>query len=156
MTPNHDRTLFRWSSIYTVGVPQIDEEHQQLFRLAQQTHEAMLDGCAKEVLSKRVAELIDYTCYHFAHEEQLMQRAGYPEYPQHRRLHEELRSRAVRFRERLESGEITMTIEFMQFLAAWLKRHTTTSDLEIVEYMRRSGATPDAQHQPAEQPVRGE
>ena len=41
--------------------------------------------------------------------------------------------------DRAASGEITVTIEVMQFLMEWLKRHTTASDCRISTYMKTSG-----------------
>ena len=74
------RPMFQWSTDYAVGIRQVDEEHQQLFVLAERLHRAMLEGNGKAILVDLLARLVDYTCYHFAHEEQLMERIGYPGY----------------------------------------------------------------------------
>lgn len=87
--------MFEWTTDYEVGVRQIDGEHQRLFALAETMHRAMLEGNGKAILQDRLAALLGYTCYHFEHEEQLMQQIGYPSYRQHRQEHEDLRS-AVR------------------------------------------------------------
>jgi hemerythrin-like metal-binding protein len=134
--------MFQWTTGYAVGVRQIDQEHQRLFALAESLHQAMLKGQGKAILQDLLASLIAYTCYHFAHEEQLMQRIGYPDYPQHREQHENLRSRARAMQDRADSGEITMTIEVMQFLMGWLKSHITSSDYRIAGYLKRSGRSP--------------
>jgi hemerythrin-like metal-binding protein len=131
--------MFQWTKDYAVGVQQIDREHQRLFALAESLHQAMLAGQGKAILQDLLASLVDYTCYHFAHEEQLMRRIAYPDYSQHRELHENLRSRARAMQDRAASGEITITIEVMQFLMEWLKSHTTTSDRGIAGYMKKSG-----------------
>ena len=74
------RPMFEWSTDYAVGIRQVDEEHQQLFVLAERLHRAMLEGNGKAILVNLLARLVDYTCYHFAHEEQLMERIQYPGY----------------------------------------------------------------------------
>jgi hemerythrin len=134
--------MFQWTAANAVGVRQIDEEHQRLFALAESLHEAMLEGQGKAVLQDLLASLAAYTCYHFAHEERLMERIRYPDYRQHREQHEALRLRVRAIQDRISSGEMTMTIEVMQFFMEWLQRHTTTSDREIAGYMKKSRGSP--------------
>ena len=133
---------YQWTTAYAVGVPQVDDEHKQLFAFAESLHRAMLEGRGKAILLGLLAELVAYTGYHFAHEEQLMQRIGYPDYPQHREQHEDLRSRARAMQDRAASGKATMTIEVMQFLMEWLKRHIPTSDFRVAGDMEKSGRSP--------------
>lgn len=134
--------LFRWTTDYAVGIPEIDEEHRRLFGLAENLHKAMLEGKGTAVLANLHGELLDYTGSHFAHEEQLMQGIGYPGHRQHCQEHENLRSRVLAIQDRLASGEITMTIEVMQFLMTWLDRHITISDCRIGSYMKMKGFSP--------------
>jgi hemerythrin-like metal-binding protein len=98
----------------------------------------MLAGQGKTVLQDLLASLLAYTSYHFAHEEQLMQRVGYPDYRQHLAQHEQLRSRVQGMQARAASGETTMTIEAMRFLNEWLKSHIPTSDLRVAAYVKQS------------------
>ena len=132
-------TMFQWTKDYAVGVRQIDKEHQRLFALAESLHQAMLAGQGKAILQDLLTRLAAYTCDHFAHEEQLMRRIRYPDYPQHREQHEDLRSKVRAIQDRFSSGEITITIEVMQFLMEWLRIHTTTSDRGIAGYMKAGG-----------------
>jgi hemerythrin len=129
-------TMLEWTAAYAVGVPQIDQEHQRLFAFANQMHRAMIEGQGKRMLEDLLAGLVDYTCYHFANEERLMERIRYPDYPEHRRQHDELRAGVRAMQARSASGEVTMTIEAMRFLMQWIKRHTTTSDRRIGEYTK--------------------
>jgi len=125
------RAIFQWTNEYAVGVRQIDEEHQRLFALAESLHQAMLEGLGKAILQDLLASLVAYTCYHFAHEEQLMERIGYPGYREHRAQHEDLRSRAREMQDRVASGELTITIEVIQFLVEWVRKHIASSDCRI-------------------------
>jgi hemerythrin len=131
--------MFRWTADYSVGIRQIDEEHQQLFILAESLHQAMLEGKGKAILVDLLASLVAYTCYHFAHEEHLMERIGYPDYRQHREQHENLRSKVREMQERAASGETTMTIDVAQFVMEWVKRHIIASDRRIGHYLKTVG-----------------
>lgn len=139
------RPMFEWSTDYAVGIRLVDEEHQQLFVLAERLHRAMLEGNGKAVLVNLLARLVDYTCYHFAHEEQLMERIKYPGYGEHQLEHGELRSKVREMQGRAASGELTMTIDLAQFLMEWVKHHIIASDRRIGNYM----TTRDTQRDPS-------
>ena len=134
-------TTYRWTTDYAVGVHQIDEEHRRLFVLAEEMHQALLQGKGVAVLGQLLDSLVEYTRYHFAQEEQLMQRLRYPGYARHRQQHEALTANVLALQGRAASGEVTMTIEAMQFLIAWLKHHTIASDRQIGDYIMQTGAS---------------
>ena len=106
----------------------------------------MLEGNGKAILVNLLASVVDYTCYHFAHEEQLMERIGYPGYGQHQQEHRELRSRVREMQDRAASGEMTMTIDVAQFLMEWIKHHIIASDRRIGNYMTTRDTKPDPSH----------
>jgi hemerythrin len=137
--------LFQWRTDYAVGVGQIDVEHKQLFVLAERLHRAMLEGTGKAILLDLLARLVDYTWYHFAHEEQLMEQIQYPGYRQHQQEHEELRARVLEKNDRAVAGEVTMTIGVAQFLMEWVKNHIIASDRRIGSYMITGGPRPITQ-----------
>jgi len=126
--------VFQWIEDYTVGVAEIDQDHQRLFALAESMRLAMQAGKGKEFLRALLGALLDYTSSHFAREEALMERAGYPGLTEHRRQHDALRARVRELQERAASGEVMMTIEVAAFLVDWLKRHTITSDRNIAAF----------------------
>jgi hemerythrin len=140
------RPMFEWSTEYAVGLRQVDEEHQQLFVLAERLHRAMLEGNGKAILVNLLASVVDYTCYHFAHEEQLMERIGYPGYGRHQQQHRELRSRVREMQDRAASGEMTMTIDVAKFLMEWIKHHIIASDRRIANHMTTRDTRADPSH----------
>jgi hemerythrin-like metal-binding protein len=138
--------MFQWNADYAVGIRQVDQEHQQLFMLAERLHRAMLEGNGKAILVNLLSRLVDYTCYHFVHEEQLMERIHYPGYRQHQQEHKDLRSRVREMQDRTASGEVTMTIDVAQFLMEWVKHHIIASDRRIGNYMTTRDTRPDPSH----------
>ena len=133
------KSLFRWLPDYSVGVPQIDHEHQELFALAERLHQAIRADQEKEVLENHIDGLLEHTGYHFAHEEQLMEQIHYPHYQDHCREHEDLMRKARAMKQRVAAGEIGLSVELVEFLLEWLKRHTTTTDRQIGTFMRKCG-----------------
>jgi hemerythrin-like metal-binding protein len=132
-------TIARWLPDYAIGVEVVDAEHRGLFRMAEKLHRGIRSGRGREIVGPLLDELFDYTCYHFEHEEQLMEQIAYPHYPTHCQQHRELRSQILVMKEGFAAGESDMAIEMLRFVTDWLKCHTTTSDRRIGTYMRKCG-----------------
>ena len=134
--------MFTWSSEYSVGNDLIDREHQRLFELADRLHRAMLSGGADRVLRGLFDELAEYTRTHFAHEEALMQRYSYPQFPAHAKIHGQLIARVASLQEDLKAGKLTVTMNTMQFLRDWLSHHIGKTDRLVAEHVRNCELQP--------------
>jgi len=129
-------SLFAWNPAYSVGCAEIDEQHQQLFKMADDLHCAMMDRRGKEALDGLLKSLVSYTVYHFATEERKMSESGYPNYLQHRTEHVKLTDRVLEYQQKVLSGEKPMSIEVMQFLSDWLKHHIQGSDQKLSAHLK--------------------
>jgi hemerythrin len=134
--------ILEWTPQYSVHVETIDREHQIWFDLVNGLHQAMLVGKGSEILATLLAQMMQYTLYHFAHEEELMVASGYPEMQDHVQQHNELRETSKRFEERFKRGEIAMTIELTLFLSQWIRQHTMTIDRRMGDYLSAHGNGP--------------
>lgn len=130
--------MFEFKDDYLVGVTTIDEQHKQLFRLAQRFHDAIMDHKGKAMLGELLDALLRYTTAHFQVEERLMAAIGYSELQQHEGHHRDLRERLLVLQERFESGE-TVTIQLLQFVSR-LTAHITSTDRDFGEYHRKEMA----------------
>jgi methyl-accepting chemotaxis protein len=77
-----------WSKVLSVGVAAMDDEHKELFRRINLLLAAMLGGTLLESMGSILDLILDYTGFHFADEEKLMESRGYPKLQEHRQLHE--------------------------------------------------------------------
>lgn len=124
--------MIRWLPDYAIGVQDVDAEHQRLFALAGKLHQSISAGQDREILDAILQDLIDYTCYHFTNEEELMERIGYPHVEEHRQEHQALRFQVL-------ARQAASPAEVLQFVTDWMKCHTTTTDRRIGTYMRKHG-----------------
>jgi len=89
--PTLNRTpIFSWRDIYSVNVRNMDEQHRQLFDLADNIHKAVEEGKEDEVIYEVMTSLVHYTRTHFKDEERLMKKHSYPYLKTHRKEHERL------------------------------------------------------------------
>ncbi len=133
-------SLFEWNESYSVGYPEIDTQHKRLFKLAEDLNSAMAAGKGKQMLSQTLANLINYTKGHFASEERLMQRYGYPEYPQHKVEHDKLTAQVLAFQSDFSAGRVMLSIDLMLFLKNWLSHHIGKIDQKVAAHIKAKAA----------------
>lgn len=132
--------LMEWEERMRVGVQEIDAEHQHLVHLLNELFYAMTLGSGRERLGQILDGVIDYTDYHFRHEEFLFEKTKYPDMEAHIKEHDNLRKRVFEIQRKYKSGEYgTLTIETLTFLKQWLINHTTGSDKRFGPHLNRYG-----------------
>lgn len=131
------RDLLVWSEEYSVGDVDLDRQHQKLFAMVNRLAQAMAQGKGKDTLGALLEDLADYTETHFEQEERAMARAGYPELAAHRQAHARLTDRVREVIERFRNGEFGLSMEVLNFLENWLKKHILSVDQKYAPYLGR-------------------
>ncbi|MDP3479551.1 MAG: bacteriohemerythrin [Desulfoprunum sp.] len=131
--------LMRWDSSLQLGITQIDDQHKQLVGMINDLHRAMKQRQTLAVLAGILERLVSYTVMHFAVEEKLFQKHGYPEYDQHKKIHEKLVAQVKEFKTKVEQGDATISMELMDFLKDWLASHIKGTDKKYVPFLKQQG-----------------
>ncbi len=125
-------TSLQWSPALAVGVPEIDAQHQELFRRAERLITALRAGDRGEV-EPLVRYLTDYVVEHFAAEERYMREIGYPGLEGHRAAHdafrEDLAEMLADYQRKGPTPLVALTMH--NWLSDWLRRPTGGLDQEI-------------------------
>jgi hemerythrin len=132
-------SLFAWDAVYSVSIREIDRQHQKLFALFNELYDAMQQGDGNEVIGKVLASVVDYTAYHFAHEEELFRKYGYPDEAAHRAEHANLTEQAKALEQRLRAGQSEVTEVTLKFLCDWLTHHIIVSDKKFAPFLIDKG-----------------
>ncbi|SDE97696.1 bacteriohemerythrin [Rhodospira trueperi] len=153
-----------WGKDLETGIDLIDRDHRVLVDLLNQAYDCIGAEEEASTLGSVLNTLVDYTQYHFAREERLMQAAGFPELALHREMHQKLSQRARESRsEYLRNPGSVNAREVMEFLRSWLIDHILKQDfryrsavIEHPEAMREAAAisfdaVPDSMAPPANQ-----
>ena len=136
-------TPIQWTPSLAVGVPEIDAQHQELFRRAEQLIAGLRGGDRTEV-PPLIRFLSEYSREHFASEERFMHEIGYPGLEAHRAAHEAFREGLAEmtadFQRKGPTALVALTVH--NWLSDWLRRHVSTLDVEIGRFAeaRRGGA----------------
>lgn len=129
-----------WSEALSVGIEEIDGQHQMLVDMVNRMHQAIHERHGSDVVKGILNELADYTRIHFAVEESLMRILGYPGYEDHKAIHEELLEHVVELVGKVESGKTAIGFELMHFLKTWLTKHIMEEDMAYSGFFLAAGA----------------
>ncbi|HVP67684.1 MAG TPA: bacteriohemerythrin [Anaeromyxobacteraceae bacterium] len=125
-----------WTPALAIGVPEIDQQHQELFARIDRLVTGIVDGRRGEI-EHLLDFLGQYIVKHFGAEERWMIRSAYPEYARHKQEHE----RFIRDYERMrmeyqEKGpNILVGMRVNNWISEWLKGHISHSDMELGRYL---------------------
>ena len=122
---------FVWDDQYSIGNPQIDQQHEEMFDLV---NGLPLVSNAQDI-KPIIMRLYKHTREHFSDEEEMMKASGFPLHTEHRMLHEDLISKL---------GEIGLgpldtdeaVFGFKKFIYDWLIDHILHEDVKYFQFCR--------------------
>lgn len=124
---------YTWEDKYSVGDDEIDNQHKQLFAIANSVE----NHHEKSEIAKSIMELYKYTRIHFQAEEQMMRDVGFPEYREHQLLHDNLITKLNEISnqefDKAEDGR-----KFIDFVFNWLTDHILHQDMAYCRFRANS------------------
>lgn len=131
-----------WDPALETGDATIDAQHKTLFDLVNQLRDAAVEGRANEAVTEVLERLVHYVETHFAEEQRLMARSGYPvdELVAHVAAHTALTAQTADIVEQQRRGELTTILPLTEFLVEWLRTHIRQIDRKFVDFVRVQGA----------------
>jgi len=120
--------------VHRLAIPSVEYEHQELIKLINDCYAQMDSETGPETIERLLNEIYAAVAEHFAHEQELMHKAAYPECEAHTTSHEKLllvfRDHINRYVENPDSG-----VQLLQkMLADWFARHVSTDDQKLHEH----------------------
>jgi len=137
----------QWTSTLSVGVPELDAQHQELFRRIDRLLTAVLHQDRSEA-ERLLTWLKGYVRDHFAAEERLMAETEYPDAERHVLEHREFARRLAQVDADFAAQGPTAAVVFAleQQAVGWLKDHVYFTDVALGRYVqaRQASAGPRA------------
>ena len=133
---------FTFTDKFKTGISLVDDEHRHLFEIIKQTndliHEDLLHDKYDRIMHL-LAELKDYTEFHFKDEEDLMTRIGYPDIEAQKRAHSAFIERLVEINvdglDEIDNNQQAYLLDLVDFLVSWLSNHIIAADKKIGIFM---------------------
>lgn len=130
-----------WRDKLSVGNAVIDADHKALIGLINDFEADMARGLDHAGLTKTLKALFKYAKEHFAREETLQMRSGYPYYTAHAQEHRRLLTQAEQMARRYLGDpdaplDAAAKDEMSAFLRDWLVGHIIQQDLRLMPYVK--------------------
>jgi len=133
------KDLIEWKTELSVGIQEIDEQHQILIKLINNLYHSIIKRTENEVIYDILNELVQYTVVHFAVEESLMRIFNYPGYDEHKKHHEDLKQQVIDLQTKVWDNESSVSMELFKFLKDWLTKHILMDDKKYVPFFLERG-----------------
>lgn len=117
-----------WNDALKVNNPDIDKQHQKLFKLINEVYKAIAENKSEETTKNTIDEMENYITTHFTLEEIMMKNAGYEGLEQHINEHRIFVDKVRNLRERYEQGQVILNLEVTSFIKDWIINHIIFTD----------------------------
>ena len=128
-------TLLLWRDDFRIGIDEVDQEHQELIGLINETHAALGSDRSGERVEAFLGEIFARISAHFALEEKAMQVRRYPDAAAHKADHERLLDDLRDLMDEQADGRALDEADFASRLEAWFGNHFRTFDARLHHFL---------------------
>jgi hemerythrin-like metal-binding protein len=115
--------IMNWDSTLDIGVTSMNDDHREILDAMNKIYDARAENQPGATINQLVAKLGAVCSRHFADEEALMAKIGYPGIGTHKHLHGQLLERYGRHAAEIKAANGVAPEEFFEFLRFWLTSH---------------------------------
>jgi hemerythrin len=124
--------MLNWKEDYTTGVELIDDQHKELFKIANKGFELLRNDFYTDKYDRIIEileELKNYTVFHFKSEENYMLSIGYKKFLSHKVDHDDFIQKVnnVDLR-KIDQNQDEYIMEILSFICKWIEEHIHEKD----------------------------
>ena len=127
--------LIEWRDEFSVGVPDVDHEHQELIGLINELHAAISSNDNAYSVMDFLGEIYAHVSAHFALEEKIMRERKYDHYAEHKADHEDLLDELRDIMDDYEENAWFSDDEFALAVGKWFSEHFRTRDARLHKHL---------------------
>ena len=132
--------LVQWSEKFSVGVSELDQQHQQLIKLLNiLISKQGTTNTHSETVSDTLMAMTRYAQTHFKTEERLMEAYGYPGLEDQKMQHRDFRKKTVGFSTATTFGIDQVPEDLLTYLTNWLVHHILEEDMAYKAFFKDEG-----------------
>ena len=131
--------LINWDVSLSVGVKEIDAQHQKLIELLNELFDVMHSDEAKNKMNEIVGRLNDYVIFHFTNEENYFEKFNYKNKDVHIKQHETYKEKIIEFNKMATENNTMLPYEVLDFLENWILGHISTEDKKYTKCFKENG-----------------
>lgn len=131
--------LIEWIDEMSVNIGEFDAHHKKLIALTNKLHDAVIEKKDAAVIGDVLAEVSNYTVYHFFAEEEMMDKYAYPESDRHREEHLKLTEETLQLLDDFRNNKDGTEQKALDFLKDWISHHVLGTDKKYSPFLNSKG-----------------
>ena len=133
---------YKWDSSLESGYDKVDNQHKQLVSALNNLIEASASGKGDAAVLGTLDFLTGYAIKHFADEEQLQVDYDFPDYLNHKRIHDNFKETVGEFIKKVKAQGPTEEVinEVSSAVGSWLLNHIKGDDFRMAAYVKSKDA----------------
>ena len=133
---------YTWDSTLESGYEKVDNQHKQLVTALNNLIEASSSGKGDKAVLQTLDFLTGYAIKHFMDEEKLQVQFNYPDYLNHKRIHDEFKGKVGQFVDKVKTEGPTQEIinEVSMAVGSWLLSHIKGDDFRMATFVKAADA----------------
>ena len=126
-----------WEDKYVTGIELIDNQHHQLVDLTNELYIACLAGedVLNTVFKDAMSRMVEYVRFHFSAELKLLNAINYPDYQNHKKMHDNLIHDILDAAKDFNDGKKFVPNNFVRTLRDWIFGHIAVYDKIYAAYV---------------------
>ena len=125
---------FKWTKEMRIDDGQIDADHKKLISIANKVLTLEQSSKRADELKQLIQDLYEYVKYHFAREEDLMQKLEYPDMKSHQTKHENIILAMNLFLANAQNMD-EILVNFRKLVSKWVIDHIMNEDKKLQRFM---------------------
>jgi hemerythrin len=128
--------LFNFETEFRLGIPEIDDEHVRLVNMLNEVHELIRTN-EKEKAGRYFKETLSgYVGTHFSHEEDFMEKIGFPQLEEHKKVHAIFRRSMEETLPRIDSLDDGAFRNALSDTYTWIINHIGKTDRKYANFLQ--------------------
>lgn len=124
-------SLIEWKKEFSVGIAEVDHEHQELITLINELHDVIQANGGPDQVLESLGEIFAQISSHFALEEKMMRKSRYPALAEHKEDHETLLDELRDIMDNVEDDGSYDEPRLADDLERWFSVHFKTHDARL-------------------------
>lgn len=133
--------LIKWKESFALGIDKVDQQHKEIFDKTNELIKLRKERADRDKQYEQVGKvldfLIDYVKSHFESEEKIQQKYSYPNYEDHKKIHQNFIARIEELKAEYEADNHSMStlLQLSKTLLDWLVSHIGQEDRKLANYL---------------------
>ena len=136
-----EKDIVLWDDRLLTHITIIDQQHKHFVSILNLLYRKFEQLAPKEEIDPVISELVSYASTHFATEEGYMQKYNYPEFNEHKAIHDKLTADLTNLIEKYNQEGKKVLPEIFDYLENWLVQHLDIYDHKYAEYFAQIGVS---------------